>query len=114
MSCSAPQWANSNIESFQDNRTKVILCALQAGGVGVNLHDLSGDAPRVSLISPSYSAIDLRQALGRIHRAGAKSPAIQKIIFAKDTVEEDVCYAVRAKLRNLDLINDNDITPCGI
>jgi len=103
-----------NIESFQDNHTKVILCALQAGGVGVNLHDLKGDAPRVSLISPSYSAIDLRQALGRIHRSGAKSPAIQKIIFAKDTVEEEVCYAVRAKLRNLDLINDKDVTPCGI
>ena len=103
-----------NIEAFQENKTKVILCALQAGGVGVNLHDLHGNHPRVSLISPSYSAVDLKQALGRIHRSGAKTPAIQKIVFARDTIEDEVCAAVRAKLRNIDLINDNDVTPCGI
>jgi SNF2 family DNA or RNA helicase len=104
----------ASIAKFQENNTKVILCALQAGGVGVNLHDLHGEHPRVSLISPSYSAVDLKQALGRIHRSGSKTPAIQKIVFAKDTIEDEVCAAVRAKLRNIDLINDNDVTPCGI
>ena len=103
-----------NILRFQENVNRVILCTLQAGGVGVSLHDLEGDAPRVSLISPSYSAIDLKQALGRIHRSGAQSPAVQKIVFVKDTVEDEVCATVRAKLRNIDLINDNDVTPCGI
>ena len=51
----------------------------QAGGTGLSLHDVNGEHPRVSLISPSFSAIDLKQALGRIHRAGAKSPAVQKL-----------------------------------
>ena len=67
----------------------------QAGGTGLSLHDEHGNHPRMSLISPSFSAIDLRQALGRIHRATGVTPAIQKIVFANDTVEMGVCKAVR-------------------
>jgi superfamily II DNA or RNA helicase len=75
------------------------------------LHDVNGNFPRVSLISPTFSAIDFRQCLGRIHRAGAKSTAVQKIIFAEGTVEMRVCKLVRAKLNNLDRINDDELNP---
>jgi hypothetical protein len=84
---------------------------IQAGGVGINLHDEHGGHPRVSLISPGFSAIDLRQTLGRIHRAGGQSPAIQKIIFAADSVEMRVCALVKKKLNHLDLINDDELNP---
>jgi hypothetical protein len=77
----------------------------------LSLHDVNGKHPRVSLISPSFSAIDLKQALGRIHRAGAQSPAVQKIIFAEGTVEMRVCRLVRKKLNNIDLINDDEMNP---
>tara|TARA_E500000331_G_scaffold270821_1_gene262419 strand:+ start:129 stop:392 length:264 start_codon:yes stop_codon:yes gene_type:complete len=83
----------------------------QAGGTGLSLHDETGEYPRVSLISPSFSAIDLRQCLGRVHRATGKSPSIQKIVFASGTVEMRVCKLVRAKLNNLDLINDDEMNP---
>lgn len=99
------------IAKFQDGRSRICLCMTQAGGTGVSLHDETGQYPRVSLISPNFSAVDLRQALGRIHRAGAKSHAVQKIVFANDTVEMRVCRAVRAKLNNLDLINDDEMNP---
>jgi hypothetical protein len=65
----------------------------------------------VSLISPGFSAIDLKQTLGRIHRAGGKSPAIQKIVFADDSVEMRVCNLLKKKLSNLDLVNDDDLNP---
>lgn len=100
----------SEIDDFQRDKTHVILCTLSAGGVGINLHDTNGTRPRVSLISPSFSAIDLKQALGRIHRAGGKSPALQYIIFAKDTIEAKVCRKVKRKLTNIDMINDNDVS----
>jgi hypothetical protein len=96
---------------FQNDVARIIICTIQAGGTGLNLHDVNGNFPRVSLISPTYSAIDFRQALGRIHRAGSKSPAVQKIIFAEGTVEMRVCKLVRAKLNNLDLINDDELNP---
>lgn len=100
----------SEIDDFQRDKSQVILCTLSAGGVGINLHDTNGTRPRVSLISPSFSAIDLKQALGRIHRAGGKSPALQYIVFAEDTIEADVCEKVKRKLTNIDMINDNDVT----
>lgn len=96
------------INAFQSNAHHFLVCQVAAGGVGVSLHDLHG-RPRVSLISPTYSAIDLKQALGRIHRSGAKSPALQYILFAANSVEEEVSQAVRRKLRNIDLLNDGDL-----
>ena len=98
------------IEDFQSNRKRIMLCMISAGGVGISLHDETGDAPRVSIISPGFSAVELRQALGRIHRSGGKSPAIQYIVFADGTIEDTVRHAVRSKLNNLDLLNDGDLS----
>lgn len=102
---------DANVKDFQNNNTKVMLCMTQAGGTGLSFHDTLGDYPRVALISPSFSAVDLRQALGRVHRASGASSSIQKIVFAADTIEMGVCRSIRAKLNNLDLINDDELNP---
>ena len=99
----------SMIDSFQADEARVMLCQIQSGGVGVSLHDERGERPRSSLICPTYSAIDLKQALGRIHRAGAKSKSVQRIIFAADSIEEAVMKKVRAKLHNIETLNDGDV-----
>ena len=99
------------VDLFQSNESTACVCMIQAGGVGLNLHDEHGGHPRVSLISPSFSAVEVRQTLGRIYRAGGKSPAIQKIVFAAKTVEMRVCSAIRRKLKNLDMINDDELNP---
>jgi len=96
---------------FQSNGAQVCVCMIQAGGTGLSLHDETGKWPRISLISPTFSAVELRQALGRVHRAGGKSKSVQKVIFAAGTVEDQVCSAVRRKLNNLDMINDGELTP---
>lgn len=97
------------ISRFQNDETKVMLCQIQSGGVGISLHDERGERPRSSLLCPTYSAIDLKQALGRIHRAGAKSKAVQRIIFAADSIEEKVMKRVKAKLHQIETLNDGDI-----
>lgn len=97
------------IQDFQNDASHIMLCQIQSGGVGVSLHDVNGKRPRSSLICPTYSAIDLKQALGRIHRAGAKSKAVQRIIFAADSIEENVMRRVKAKLKNIETLNDGDI-----
>lgn len=94
-------------QSFQENKTPCILCNLQAGGVGLDLHDLHGQ-PRYSIILPDWSAVSIKQALGRIHRAGAKSPAIQQILYSDVEVEKRMAEAVRAKLHNLDTLHDSE------
>jgi len=97
------------IDRFQANECPVVIANMQAGGVGVSLHDPKGIRPRLSLISPSFSAQDLRQALGRVHRAGGAA-SIQKILFAADTVEEHTADICANKLANIDLLNDGDLT----
>lgn len=96
-----------NISEFQANKVKVCACMIQAGGVGLSLHDLHG-VPRISLIAPTYSAIDTKQALGRIHRAGAKSPSRQYLLFANGTVETQVARSLRRKLHNIETITDGE------
>ena len=46
-----------NIDGFQCDSKRIMLVNLAAGNAGIGLHDLNGKYPRVSIISPSYSAI---------------------------------------------------------
>lgn len=98
-----------HIDEFQANTRRIMLVNLAAGNAGISLHDLDGRFPRHSILCPSFSAINLVQALGRCHRVEGKSPVIQKIMFAAQTIEEKICQRVRVKLENLDLLNDGDL-----
>jgi superfamily II DNA or RNA helicase len=98
------------IDLFQSNREKIIICQIQAGGVGISLHDLSGEHPRVSLINYPTTASHLIQALGRAARSGAKSPVLQRIIFAANVdYEKRIMLNINKKLTNVGAINDGDL-----
>lgn len=98
-----------NIQDFQSNKERIIICNIKAGGVGVSLHDIHGGHPRVSLISPTWSSIDLLQALGRIHRAGGKTKSLQRIIYTANTIEERIADKLRYKLADVNSINNGDL-----
>jgi superfamily II DNA or RNA helicase len=104
---------DSCVDNFQENKERLIVAQMQSGGVGISLHDLRGPDenhpkgyPRVSLISPTWSAQDLVQALGRIHRANGKTHCLQRIIFCANTVEEDICSKLQVKINNFSQLND--------
>lgn len=99
-----------DIAAFQADENRIIIANIVAGGVGVSLHDLNGQHPRHSIISPNYSAVQLLQALGRSDRAQAKTDSLQQIIYAAETIEEQACRRVQARLNNLSLLNDGDMT----
>lgn len=98
-----------NVDDFQNGKQRVILVNIQSGGAGLSLHDIHGKNPRLTLLSPSYSAVLMRQATGRVWRDSSKSKSVQKIVFVAGTVEETVCENVQEKLKNLDLLNDGDL-----
>lgn len=100
---------DKNIEDFQNNKEKIIICNIKSGSVGLSLHDIHGGHPRISLISPTWSSIDLVQSLGRIHRAGAKSKSLQRILYVSNTVEEKIADKLQKKLKDLNRINNGDI-----
>jgi hypothetical protein len=93
------------IDLFQDDTNHIMVAQVSAGGVGVSLHDVNGNRPRRSFISPSYDAKDLVQCLGRIDRAGSKSSTIQRILVAEGTIEVEVAKNFRRKLHNLDTLH---------
>ena len=89
---------------FRSDRIPCAVLNISAGGVGISLH---GERQRLSLISPSWSAIELIQTVGRVRRAGG-SHSVQKILFASGTVEEAVCARVRSKVGCIETLNDGD------
>jgi superfamily II DNA or RNA helicase len=105
---------DKHIEDFQADKKRVIIVNVKAGGAGLSLHDLNGNHPRLALISPTPSAVDLVQCLGRVWRVGGKTKALQKIVFVANTVEDDICNKVKIKIDNLSLINDGDLSPTPI
>lgn len=96
----------NNIDDFNEDRSQIIICNIRSGGVGISLHDKKGKYPRVSVISPSWSAQDIIQALGRVHRADGKTPVRQRIVFCKKTIEEDICERMKDKIVNIACLND--------
>jgi hypothetical protein len=98
------------LRRFGADEVRVVAANLATAGEGLDgLQDLRGEFPRLTLISPGFSAVQIKQALGRVHRANAKTKSIQRIVFAAGTVEERACEAVRAKLANMAVLNDGDL-----
>lgn len=91
-------------KEFQADQIRSLVLNISAGGVGISLH---GQRHRVALISPSWSAFELVQCIGRVWRAGG-SHSIQRILFASKTIEEAICARVRAKIGCLETLNDGD------
>lgn len=98
-----------NIKDFQSNNVRVILMMIQAGGQSISLHDETGKFPRASLISPSYSSIELIQALGRIYRSGVNTVCEQNIIYCDNTKEKDIVKILRSKKNFMNELNDSDL-----
>ena len=86
-------------QQFQKGDADVMLFTMRSGGVGISLHhDNEKARPRHIIIPPTWSAIDLVQALGRGHRITSISDTTQDVIWYKNTIEEKVCERVEAKL----------------
>lgn len=97
-----------SINDFCSDKSRIIICNIASGSSGISLHDTLGQFPRVSIISPTWSAQDLIQVLGRIHRAMGKTDCEQLIIFCKGTIEESVGNVIKQKIDNIRFFNDGE------
>jgi hypothetical protein len=113
--------------AFQADELHLLICQIRAGGVSLSLHDVRGERPRSSFVFPTWSATDLKQSLGRIYRTNARSDAYQRIVYCKYVeaglpessdgekketlcVEVMLCRNVNAKLENIELLNNGDLS----
>ena len=100
---------DSAIKAFQTGKVGVIICNIAAGGVGVSLHDTSGDSPRTALISPTYNAKEFHQCLGRVDRLGGMSKSVQRILVAEGTIEAKIVTSMMSKIENLKLLHSQNV-----
>jgi hypothetical protein len=99
------------IADYNSDRKRFMVANMLAGGEFISLHDLIGNFPRASIFNPSYRAIAVLQALGRIDRANAKTPVLQLGMFAARTIEEEVAQNFNRKKDHIDILNDGDLVP---
>lgn len=100
---------DNHIKAFNTGFLHVLVLNIVAGGEGISLHDVTGEYPRVALISPPESASTLVQAMGRIDRIGAMSVGINRILFIASSAEESVYHNVRRKVNKLNSLLDGDM-----
>lgn len=100
-----------HIDRFQNNEAQLILVNSNAGREALSLHDLHGGHPRGGLVFPGYSATALRQVFGRFPRDGGHSRSFYRVLLAANTGDVAIHRALRAKMNNLDALNDADLLP---
>lgn len=98
-----------------DLEYRIILATTSKGGVGINLHDTSGEFPRVTYMLPSFRLRDLHQAAGRGYRVGVKSIArIRMVLVQTDSGEQSETSLLKNMTRKTDVLKSlNDQTNLG-
>lgn len=99
---------------FQQDRQRVIACQIQSGGTGLDLHDIESAHRRWSYIMPCPKWALIEQATGRVWRAGG-GHSIQRIPYAKGTVEVRMCAKARERIANMKMIveGEGDLVLCN-
>lgn len=99
-----------SLENFMQDCYRALVCTNAAAGESLDMQDVRGEFPRSTYIFPPWAAWLLRQILGRVRRAGAKSKSQQYILGAAGTKDEDILEKIDRKLDNLDALLDGDLT----
>jgi hypothetical protein len=90
------------IDDFQRGKRDILLFTIRSGGVGISLHhDRESTKPRHIILPPTWSAIDLSQALGRAHRITTISETVQEVLWYGGTIEDVVKVKVELKMKCL-------------
>lgn len=100
-----------SISDFQNGLLDGLIINMQSGGVGLNLQDTVGNAPRTAILNLTDSATWFKQATGRTFRDGTKSPCRFVVPLVADTVEEQMDQNLTAKFKNLEALTDGDFMP---
>lgn len=95
----------SQIDSFQNGETKLMIAGLRAGNVGINLTR----ARYVIFAELDWSPAIHLQAEDRLHRIGQKSTVFAYYLMGNGTLDEHVAKVLVDKSYEIDAIMDNKV-----
>jgi SNF2 family DNA or RNA helicase len=93
----------SQIDSFQENKTKLMIAGLRAGNVGINLTR----AKYVIFAELDWSPAIHRQAEDRLHRIGQKNTVFAYYLIGNGTLDDHVAKILVDKSYEIDAVLDH-------
>jgi len=98
------QHRSEMVDRFQDGKIDVLVCSIQAAGVGVTLTRSS----EAIFVESDWTPALIAQAEDRIHRIGQTRPVVYTTLVAAGTLDEHIQTVLARKTRTLDSIMDGD------
>ena len=97
---------NEEIRRFQeDSECRLIVCSIDAAGVGVTLTSASN----VAFVEMAWTPAAHDQAEDRVHRIGQREAVTAWYLLAADTIDEQIADAVERKRRLVDATSDGAV-----
>lgn len=97
------QTRQSNIDRFQnDPECRIIVCSLQAGGVGITLTAASN----VVFVEQGWTPSIMQQAEDRLHRIGQMDCVTAWYLNAINTIDEEIAELIEKKRKIIDAAID--------
>jgi SNF2 family DNA or RNA helicase len=101
----SPEDRQAQVDRFQtDESTRLIICSLKAGGVGVTLTAASD----VAFVELGWTPGDHDQAEDRVHRIGQEDRVTVWYLLAYDTIDEENAELIESKREVVDATTDGD------
>jgi len=92
------------VDEFQAGRVRVLVCSIQAAGVGITLTRSS----EAIFVETDWTPALMAQAEDRLHRIGQEHPVTYTTLVASGTLDERVQAVLSTKARTLDAVMDGD------
>lgn len=106
-----PDAKKKAMEKFQAAKTKLMIATVQSGGTGINLDDTTGERPRtVIMMTPPFTANDMAQAIGRVHRLNTKSNSRVRGVLADTDIDDWNAGILEKKFRTLGALVQGEST----
>lgn len=104
---------HEEVEHFRAGRKRIAVVS-RAGGVGISLDDGDDGRPRTHVVLElPWSAEDLMQQLGRVHRATSTAPPLYIILSSDVPAEARFASSVVSKLASLGALTKADHRSCA-
>ena len=104
-----PQQRQQTIDDFQAGKNPLIICSLQAGGIGINLQKASN----ALFIELGWTPAEHEQAEDRLHRMGQKWPVTINYLLGQNTIDNTI-WELLNKKRTISNIITAKINPSDI
>jgi len=96
------------VRAFQAGDAKLIVCSLEAGGVGLTLH-ADGRCQDVAFLEYDWTPAQMKQAEDRAHRMGQDAERVTAWqLVADETIDDDMAAILRAKQLVIDAALDGN------